>query len=359
MDLGPRTPELALLLDPDLPHGTAGHALLEATVAQGFSRPVARAGLRAELDAWRMADLRGLMAEADLARRPSTVLVLAPRTLPASAMRQVFLARALGAEVMLKTAAGQDALGEALAAADPAIVPSPFDSQDPQALERLVPRADTVVVLGSDETVAAVRPRVPPTKGFAGHGHKVSAHWLPDLRGVDLGVLADAIARDLLAWDQAGCLSPQVVWAGPDAKVRADLLHHLADAVSRLESEFPLSEPSRPPAAAARRHMTTLATMLGEPSVVTATATLAMHPEPTFRAAPGPRALWLLPASAEAAGAVVPHLSTLATLPSGERLPGSFAGALALRTCRPGEMQQPPLTWHQDGLHPIASLLRP
>ena len=36
------------------------------------------------------------------------------------------------------------------------------------------------------------------------------------------------------------------------------------------------------------------------------------------------------------------------------------AGALdeAIRVCGPGELQRPSLSWRQDGLHPLRSLLR-
>ncbi len=358
MDHVPLTPdehaELALRLHPDEPPGSPGHALLLATMAQGFSREVAHAGLLAELSSWRNVDIAALFAELPPGRRPATVLVLAPRTLPASAMRQVFLARQLGAEVLFKPAAGQESLGEALHLADPRIIPSPFDSQDVAALDRLIARADTVVVLGSDETIAAVRPRVPASKAFAGHGHKVSAHWLPDLRDKDLPTLATHIAADLLAWDQAGCLSPQVLWAGPDAEMRALLLTHLSQALSRLEPGLPLAEPAHSSMHAGRRVMSTLAAMLGEPCDETLTATLALHPEPAFRSAPGPRALWILPAEPQALAEVMPHISTLATLGP---VPPDVTEPV--RLCAPGEMQRPPLSWRQDGLHPLGSLLLP
>jgi len=355
VDRGILTPgehaELALSLDPSEPSGSAGHALLLATIAQGFSQEVARAGLLAELASWRLADVAALFAEIPPGRRPSTVLILAPRTLPASAMRQVFLSRLLGADVLFKPAAGQEALGEALHLADPRVIPSPFDSQDAAALDRHIARADTVVVLGSDETIAAVRPRVTASKAFAGHGHKVSAHWLPDLRNVDLRSLSLDIAADLLAWDQAGCLSPHVLWAGPDAETRTSLLRHLAEAITQLEASLPLAEPAQSAMHAGRRVMGTLAAMLGEPCAHTATATLALHPEPTFRSAPGPRALWILPAELTALAQVLPHISTIGTLapPDG----------VSARICRPGEMQRPPLSWRQDGLHPLGSLLLP
>jgi|GEM_PF-4382837 len=156
-------------------------ALMPSTIAQGFSPEVARAGLQAEVASWSPAALATLSQHIDLALRPRVVLIIAARTLPASTLRQCVLARHLGARVLLKCAAGQEALAEALQALDPGITPRPFASGDHLSARAAIAEADTVVVLGSDETVAAVRAELSPHQGFAPHGHKVSAAWIgPD-----------------------------------------------------------------------------------------------------------------------------------------------------------------------------------
>ena len=117
----------------DLTRGP-GRALLKATVAIGFSEPVARAGLDAELAAWTEEGFSAVRAELndDVApsRVPSTVLVVAASTLPASTLRAVLMARLLGARVLLKPATGQAAIAEAIAAADPAVTVRAFGSTD-------------------------------------------------------------------------------------------------------------------------------------------------------------------------------------------------------------------------------------
>lgn len=332
-----------------LSHGPAALALLEATIAQGFSREVAAHGIAAELDRWRdeeLAELLGAVVR-DVDRWPRAVLILAARTLPASAMRQVYFARALGARAHLKAASGQGALGDAMALADEGVESVPFTSDDGQALAREVERADTVVVLGSDETVSSVSRHVPTKKGFAGHGHKVSAalvtRW-PDREELD------GLARDLLAWDQAGCLAPLCVWTTTDRRALAGAL---AEAVARAEAGLPLADAKRVGQTVARREMTTLAAMLGEAACTTATATIVSHPEASLRVPPGPRCLWVLPFEQEALARATPFLSSLAVV--GE------AGSPneAIRLCGPGELQRPSLSWRQDGLHPLASLLTP
>lgn len=331
-----------------LSHGAAADALLEATVAQGFSREVAARGIAAELESWRDDELAELLGAVvgDVGNWPRAVLILAARTLPASAMRQVFFARALGARAHLKAASGQGALGDAMAMADEGIESVPFTSDDGDALSREVERADTIVVLGSDETVSSVSRHVSADKGFAGHGHKVSAALVMRWPSPDE---LDGLARDLLAWDQAGCLAPLVVWTTSD---RSRLAEALAEAVKRAELELPLAEGKRLAQTVARREMTTLAAMLGEVACTTGTATIATHPEASLRLPAGPRCLWVLPFERAALEAATPVLSSLVVV--GEA--GPFDGAI--RLCGAGELQRPALSWRQDGLHPLRSLLR-
>lgn len=332
----------------DLDHGP-GRALLKATVSQGFSEAVAVAGLRAELEAWRapgaLDQVRAeLPPELAPERRPRAVLIIAARTLPVSTMRAVLMARLLDARVLLKPASGQTNLAQAIADADPAVEVRPFSAQDTDALRRAIEEVDTVVVLGSDATVAAVGAHVPAPKTFVGYGHRVSAGWIHTLTEAT----AAGLARDLCAWDQAGCLSPQVVW------VRGDLdqaRRAIAAAVRRVEVDLPMSLP--PEAARARHVSITLAEMIGTREA-TATAEILTAPDGPFRSSPGWRTLWLLPADRDAMARVAPQLSTLAY--AGEErdrpnLPG-------VRICAPGEMQRPPLTWPHDGRPNLTPLLR-
>lgn len=316
----------------------------------GVSPEVWREGLRAEADAWTEDALADLFAELPpdwTARVPARVLIIAARTLPASAWRQCGLARALGAEVRLKTAAGQEALGQALAASLD-VVPTPFASDDTRAVTRAVGEVDAVVVLGSDETVAAVARHVTPAQAYAPHGHKVSAVWVATPPS-DAEVMA--LGRDLLAWDQAGCLSPQCVWVEGDDQARETLAARLAAALPSLEAALPLAD--RAAHFTGRRHAETLAAMLGAQAFASETALCVTHPSTALRVAEGPRVLWFLPADRAALAETLPVLSTLALIGAPTLdLPPS------VRVCRPGEMQRPPLGWRQDGLHPLGSLLR-
>lgn len=329
--------------------GGAGRALLEATVAIGFSEPVARAGLAAELAAW-TDDAFSLVRselEGDLkpARLPRTVLVIAASTLPASTLRAVLMARLLGARVLLKPASGQAAIGDAIALADPEVEVRPFASDDAAALDRAIADADSVVVLGGDAAIQALRARVPFAKGFAGYGHRLSVAWLSRFDEAD----AHGLARDLCAWDQAGCLSPQVAWVEGDVERAAE---RLAEALREVERDLPMTLP--PEAASMRHAMRAFAEMSGR-AFATETALVAALPTPTFRPAPGFRALWVLPADEGSIRSMGSVISTVGTddLSRGAPLP------TGVRHCALGEMQRPPLTWLHDGRPNLLPMLRP
>ncbi|MDP6943242.1 MAG: acyl-CoA reductase, partial [Myxococcota bacterium] len=327
-----------------------GHRLLEATVAMGFSEPVARAGLGAELEAWTApgalaAVLEELPDDLSPARRPRRVLVIGARTLPVSVMRAVLMARLLGAEVRLKPASGPSlGIAQALAAADPKVTVTPFSSEDIGARDAAIAAADTVVVLGSDETVANLRAAVPTDKGYVGYGHKLSVAWL---ERTDRSALR-GLALDLCAWDQAGCLSPQVAWvAGDPVEVAA----RLAEALVEVERDLPMALSAA--AAGARTTARTYAEMVGL-GVETATALIGALPSAAFRPSPGGRCLWLLPAERSALDPIAGALSTVgisggppASLPEG------------VRVCPVGEMQRPGLCWPHDGRPNLTPMLRP
>ena len=156
-----------------------GAMLLSATCAMGFSEPVARRGLRAELDAWSAPGavdrVLSELCDIDERRHPREVLVIGAATLPVSTLRACLMARLLGARVRLKPASGLSGLAEAIAAADEHVQADCFASTDRGALRRALETADTVVALGSDETLEALKSELDPHQTFVGYGHRVSA----------------------------------------------------------------------------------------------------------------------------------------------------------------------------------------
>ncbi|MEZ4267872.1 MAG: acyl-CoA reductase [Myxococcota bacterium] len=332
----------------DLERG-AGRALLDATVAIGFSEPVARAGLNAELETWTDDAFSLVRSELpdDLkpARRPQTVLIIAASTLPASTLRAVLMARLLGARVLLKPASGQAAIADAIALADPDVQVRAFASTDLESLDRAIADADSVVALGGDRTIQELRARVPFAKGFAGYGHRLSVAWLSRFDEAD----AVKLARDLCAWDQAGCLSPQVAWVEGDLDAASE---RLAEALREVERALPMTLP--PEAASMRHAMRAFADMSGH-AHITETALVAALPIPSFRPSPGFRALWMLPADDASIRSIASMISTIGT-DAPARCEFMPAG---IRRCELGDMQRPPLTWQHDGRPNLLPMLRP
>jgi len=258
-------------------------------------------------------------------------------------MRAVLMARLLGARVRLKSGSGQEALGEALQAADPGVVATPFSSGDPAALDAHLREVDAVVVLGDDTTLDAIRAVTPDGCTFVGYGHRVSAAWL-DRADRET---ARSLALDLCAWDQSGCLSPHVAWVS-GAPER--FLPLLAEAVRAVESSLPmeLPEAARHSRAVAR----TTGQMLGDIEE-TQSALVCALPSGPFRSSPGFRTLWLLPMDSAGPLGLGSRLSSLActSLPPAGLHPG-------VRLCAPGELQRPPLGWPHDGRPNLLPMLR-
>lgn len=333
-------------LDPSAPG--AGRALLAATVALGFDAAVARRGLDAELDAWRATGAVEalLLDEAPTGgRAPSAVLVIGARTLPVSTVRQVLMARLVGARVFVKAARGQEAIAEALALADPEIVAAPFASDDGVAVRAALRAVEAVVVLGSDPTVEAVRREI-RGQAFVGYGHRVSAAWMGS-GASDAEVLG--LAADVAAWDGAGCLAPKVIWSEGPARALAE---RIGGALAGVTEQLPLGAAGTHQLRGARVE----AIMRGGEAFVGARYGVGVLGASALMDSPAPRWVWVLPADAAALEAATPVLSTLAVGGDAQQLPSAIGHAPHVRLCVPGAMQCPTLAWRQDGHHPLAAI---
>jgi hypothetical protein len=78
----------------------------------------------------------------------------------------------------------------------------------------LFDEADCVTATGSDETLAAIRQRLPAKVRFLGYGHRVSFAYIAsgELTSLNARNAAVQAAADVAAWNQQGCLSPHVIY---------------------------------------------------------------------------------------------------------------------------------------------------
>ena len=88
-----------------------------------------------------------------------------------------------------------------------------FPGGDIEREGALVELAEAVSVYGGDETVAAIEARLGDTPSIA-HGHGVSVAYCgaDALDGVHIGDTIAGLSLDICAYDQRGCLSPQLVY---------------------------------------------------------------------------------------------------------------------------------------------------
>ncbi len=159
------------------------------------------------------AELRALVDSAGSADHAHVILSANVFVAP---LRAIAIARAAAERVTVRPSSRDPALAVALVAAagDPAVS---------IAEERDVARvsADRIDVYGRDETIARVRAAARSGVGVRGHGAGLGVALVAagehDNRGKrdkrEIEEAADAVAADVVPFDQRGCLSPRVVFA--------------------------------------------------------------------------------------------------------------------------------------------------
>ena len=228
--------------------------------------------------------------------------------------------------------------------------------------EPWIGRADAVIVFGSDETIEHFRTRVRPGQIFLTHGHKLSFGVI--FEDADCATAA-AAALDTSAFDQQGCLSPQVFYVAHDPLAYAA---KLASEMERLNALNPRGVLSIPDANAIRNQRAELAfrSANDEPVAVFQSAgstawTVVFDSTPGFPRSPLNRFVYVKPLPedledtlAEVGG----HLSCAGIWPATLENARRLSGLGISRICPVGQMQLPPTTWHQDGEQVLAPLVR-
>ncbi len=108
----------------------------------------------------------------------------------------------------------------------------PADREGP-TWDEWTARAGTVVVYGGEEAVAGVRDRARGHQRVLAYGPKLGVAVL--LSGADSGSAASALARDICAYEQMGCVSPRLVLVqGPVEPFAHALAAALAEETHRI-----------------------------------------------------------------------------------------------------------------------------
>jgi hypothetical protein len=285
---------------------------------------------------------------------PTVVSMLAPLALCSPVLVKLAAPDPVTAPLFARALAERDLeLGAAVAVAD-------FRHDDEPALTALC-QADCVVATGSDRAVSALAARVAPPRRFVGHGHRFSLALLGPgaTRGEALASATEGLALDVALWDQLGCLSPVSVHAAdPDPRAAERVAEALAGALARVEVRLPRGRIGVETAAAiarARAEAELRAAVIASPGTAW---TVACERDPALRPSPLHRFVRVHPArdAGEALAALRPHAAQLAAvaLAGFGAQEGALASQLlelgASRTCPPGQLQSPPLSWPRDGM---------
>ncbi|MBL6765274.1 MAG: hypothetical protein ISQ14_09980 [Verrucomicrobiae bacterium] len=237
--------------------------------------------------------------------------------------------------------------------------------------------SECVTATGSDETLDAIRHRLPGRTRFLGYGHQVSFGYvtLEAMGGHQVKRLVRAAADDVIAWDQLGCLSPHVFYVENDGREQAlRFAELLADELEKREKAVPRGEVSKRAAAeiASRRSMYEVRsahmpdTVRHWCSEGNTDWTVVYENDPLFQLSCLNRFIYVkatptLDDAFKGAEMVREHVSTVGLAcaeDEKEELARRLARWGATRICPIGRMQKPPLTWRHDGRPLLGDLVR-
>lgn len=243
--------------------------------------------------------------------------------------------------------------------------------------EVLHQHSECVTATGSDETLDAIRRRLPARTRFLGYGHQVSFGYVTRemVDGYQAKRLVRAAADDVVAWNQLGCLSPHVFYVENDGKDQAlQFAELLADELEKRERTTPRGAVPKKAAAeiASRRALydvrsahlpETVRHWCSEGSTAW---TVVYENDPLFQLSCLNRFIYVkavpgLDDVFKGAEMVREHVSTVglaAAEDEKEDLALRLARWGATRICPIGRMQRPPLTWRHDGRPLLGDLVR-
>jgi len=283
------------------------------------------------------AELRSLVTAAGTAEHVHVILSANVFVAP---LRAIALARAAAGRVTVRPSPRDPSLTRALvdeiaAAGDLAVTLS--DERDVATLA-----AGEIHVYGRDATIAAVRARARATVLVRGHGAGMGVAVVS--RGADLEAAARALARDIVAFDQRGCLSPRVVLTlGVPGRARelGEALHAALRAQGELVPRGTLSLDERADARRWRDASAFAGTIWDAPDHA-----VALAPEGAYLpVAPPGRHIGVVPVASSAAAVAALDPVARFVVAVGTDDPASVADVAPAhaRVSRLGAMQRPPL----------------
>lgn len=240
--------------------------------------------------------------------------------------------------------------------------------------------ATVVVAYGSDETMQEIQLQLTTQQSFIGHGHKVGMAYVDmtvSQASDDLSEIAECLVKDVVAFNQQGCLSLQVVYVQGSSELRLLLAQEVAATFAKLddklndkEAAHSLDSQELARVAYAREAFSLKSLIensecqLWSSDIKQSMWTVAMDNQMAVEQLMGDCWLWIKPwddsikseleflAAAQLDGS---HLSSLAIYPYEQSYINRFSSQSWGRVwnrgwdrvCKLGELQAPPLDWKQ------------
>jgi hypothetical protein len=239
----------------------------------------------------------------------------------------------------------------------------------------LFAEASCVTATGNDETLAAIRSRLPVKTRFLGYGHRVSFGFVARevLSHSTAPRIAARVVDDVVAWNQLGCLSPHVVYVQPGGEMSPEKFAELlADELERREQTEPRGELPASHAAgiASRRGIYEVRaahspeTLMWHSKESTAW-TVVFEADARFQVSCLNRFIYVKPVNdltemlqhAEVVRGKVSTVGIAVPEHQAEELAAQLARWGVTRVCPLGRMQNPPLTWRHDGRPALGDLV--
>lgn len=318
-----------------------------------------------------------------LARGPELLVHIAPGNIPNPALMSIVLGVLVRSAQFVKCASGTAFLPRLFAHSLYDVEPklgacleiAAWRGGNIDSERVLFDEADCVTATGSDETLAAIRAKLPAKTRFLGYGHRVSFAFVTReaLHGHHAKKVAAQAAADVAAWNQLGCLSPHVIYVQTGSDVMPKRFAELlARELERLEASEPRGDlPADTAAAIASRRAIyevraahALHTRVWRSANSTAW-TVVYEEDARFQTSCLNRFIYVKPVRdlTEALQNADPVRGSVSTvgLAAPEHRASELATQLArwgaTRVCPLGRMQKPPLTWRHDGRPALGDLV--
>ena len=245
-----------------------------------------------------------------------------------------------------------------------------------QSLEdTLFDEADCVIATGSDDTLAAIRKRIPEDVRFLGYGHRLSFGYIAkdSFSVFNASQIAAKAALDVAAWNQLGCLSPHVFYVEHGGRISPEQFAKILS--TELEQREAIEPRGTVPAEvsamiASRRafyevraaHSPETRHWFSDQSTAW---TVVYEADPLFQISCLHRFIYVkgvasLTEALHAAEQVRGRVSTVGLATTGEhsrKIATELARWGVTRICPLGQMQNPPLTWRHDGRPALGDLV--